>query len=193
MTTHHSWQGKLCRNSWSNSLKRSSLLVIGVNEARSLVLKNLRRTLCKDRWGRPWTSPTLTWWNICWTRSLQLGFLFIQTQTWENYYCTQLSIAIVSTGIRQHNLIYFRSLYFFFKFGSATLLDWIWDVDKLISCSKSFRVVLGQLMNAEEDIGLEDALQHTVELKVMNKPQKRAETKNSHRMKMNDKNYHTYL
>ena len=40
------------------------------------------------------------------------------------------------------------------------MLDRIWDVDKLIGCSKNFRVVFGQLTNADDDAELEDALQH---------------------------------
>jgi len=61
----------------------------------------------------------------------------------------------------------------------------------LAICAPNLLVYRPIYNNGERDYT--SSTSYTIELKVMNEPQKRADTNNSHRMKTNDKNYHNYL
>jgi hypothetical protein len=42
-------------------------------------------------------------------------------------------------------------LTFWIQFGCTVLLDRVWDVDKLVNCSRTFRPLLGQMIANNED------------------------------------------
>ena len=47
--------------------------------------------------------------------------------------------------------LFILKIYFISQFGCAVLLDRVWDVNKLVDCSKTFKAVLEQITNDNDD------------------------------------------